>query len=182
MKREDEAADTPQADASNKGGLLVVVGVLLLSLVVGGLVGTLVLGPRVAQATSGTPAADAGDHAADEGHETEDHGGGGHGESGSGGLFTLESLVVNPAGTNGTRFLIVSLAVEPTSSSGVETLKAHEPEIRDRLLQVLASKTVEQLSSLELRDSLKVEIVSAIDETVPSAGVHRLFMPQYVLQ
>lgn len=174
MKREDEAASNGSS-TPGKGGLLVMVGALVVSLGIGGSLGALVLGPRFAAASDSRPAEAS---AADDAPRKKKSGHSGGGAE----LFALESLVVNPAGSNGTRFLIVSLAVEPEIATDVETLKAHEPEIRDRLLRVLATKSVEQLSAIELRDSLKAEIIAAIDEAVPSAKVHRLFMPQYVLQ
>src|SRR5690606_5349311 len=144
MKREDEAASNGSS-TPGKGGLLVMVGALVVSLGIGGSLGALVLGPRFAAASDSRPA---------EASAIDDHAPrkkrGGHGSGAAGAeLFALESLVVNPAGSNGTRFLIVSLAVEPEIATDVEALKAHEPEIRDRLLRVLAAKSVEQLSAIE---------------------------------
>ncbi|MHB1167833.1 MAG: flagellar basal body-associated FliL family protein [Longimicrobiales bacterium] len=173
MKREDEAAAAEPVSPPKSAGILSLLAALIVSLGVGGAVGMFVLGPRVSP-IGGAPAA--GGHEAPAPKKSSHHG-----EPASA-LFPLESLVVNPAGSNGTRFLIVSLAVQPTTPEGLKALEAAEPQVRDRLLQVLAAKTVDQLASIATRDSLKAEIISAIDETVPAADVQTLFMPQYVLQ
>jgi len=173
MKREDEAAAAEHASPPKSASPLSVLAALIVSLGVGGAVGMFVVGPRMSPMVGVAPAAA---HAEPAPKKSSHH------DPAPLALFPLESLVVNPAGSNGTRFLIVSLAVEPTTPEGLKALEAAEPQVRDRLLQVLAAKTVDQLSAISTRDSLKAEIIAAIDETVPAAEVRRLFMPQYVLQ
>lgn len=173
--REDgtsEATEAPEA-APKRTGMLVLVAVLLLSIGAGGAVGMTVIGPRLTAAPSA-------------GQEEEaDHGGGhggGHGKSSATNLLAIESLVVNPAGTAGTRFLILSVVVEMDDAKVAESLKARDPAVRDALLSVLGAKTIEELSEMSAREDLRTELAAAIAALPGSGKVRRIFLPQYVLQ
>jgi flagellar FliL protein len=172
------ATETPEeaAPKAKKGGLVLTLIAAVASLAAGGGVGAFVVGPRLG--TGGGEAAAHGEAAAEE------SGGGGHGksEAKASPVYTMDNLVVNPAGTNGTRFLIVSFAVEVANAGLVETLAEHDAEIRDAVLHMLASRTVEQLNDLAARDELKVEVRAKVESLIGASNVHNIFLPQFVLQ
>ena len=95
----------------------------------------------------------------------------------------IDNVVLNPAGSNGTRFLIMAAAVEMSDAAAAEELKGRDAEARDILLRVLGAKTVEQLTSLAARDSMRVELATAIGAMFsrPNA-VRRIYFPQFVVQ
>ena len=90
-------------------------------------------------------------------------------------LFSIENLVINPAGTQGTRFLIVTVALEMKNADATPELTARDPEIRDLLLSLLSARTVEQLSDLGGRDALREEIRVAIEKVLGPDKVVRVF-------
>lgn len=165
----DEAGSAPGAAGKGRG---MIVLAAVASLVVGGAAGAFALGPMLAnRGHAQEPAAESGE------------GGGGHGGgSGSTSVFAVENLVVNPAGTQGTRFLIASVAVEASDAAASAAMNARDPEIRDRLLSLLSGRTVEELSDLDGREALKEEIRAEIEQVVGRGRVVRVFIPQYVLQ
>jgi flagellar FliL protein len=173
-----ESADAEPAKA--KGGGLKLALVAVISLVAGTAAGAFGVGPVVAGAMHGDPAAaeEAGGHGAPK------KGGGGHG--GGGGedvsLYAIDNVVVNPAGTQGTRFLVVSLALRLTHTGTTEELVAHDPEIRDALLGLLSSRTVEQLSNPTSRDSLKIVLKTTIESVIGAGKIESILLPQFVLQ
>jgi flagellar FliL protein len=61
-------------------------------------------------------------------------------------------------------------------------MKAHDPEIRDVLLYVLGTKTVEELADVTRREGLKKELLAAVQKAFPDAGVLRVYFPQFVIQ
>jgi len=97
-------------------------------------------------------------------------------------LYQLENLVVNPQGTKGARFLIVSVALQPEKPSVIEDLKRLDPELRDAYGHVLAGKTVDELSDIGRRDSLKAELKRVTDVVVGPHAIADVFLPQFVLQ
>jgi hypothetical protein len=100
------AADAPPAKGGSK---LIIIGAVA-GLALGGAVGAFVLGPKMSPAA---PAA-AAEHAP--------AGGGEHGEGGASAVsvHAIENLVVNPANTNGSRFLLVTTAIIVKDEAALE--------------------------------------------------------------
>lgn len=172
-----ETSEEAEAPKGKKGGMLIAAVAAVASLAVGGGVGAFVVGPRLGGGTAADPGSEA------HGAPAEEATGGGHGgESKASPVYDLDNLVVNPAGTNGQRFLIVSVAVQVSNSGLVETLNQHDAEIRDAVLHMLASRTVDELNDLAIRDVLKAEVRRKIESLIGAAAVKNVFLPQFVLQ
>jgi flagellar protein FliL len=167
----------------------------------GGFVGAKVIGPKLTAGFAGTliPAeltahatkggehgdADEGDSTEDGEHATEDgaKGGGEHGAPAAPPLYTISDLVLNPAGSGGTRFLMLSVALDMKDSSAVEALKARDAEIKDAVLALVGGKTVEQLAEVSSREPLKVEIRDLVGKiTKKPKSIKRVSFPQFVIQ
>ncbi|HEY0777791.1 MAG TPA: flagellar basal body-associated FliL family protein [Gemmatirosa sp.] len=97
-------------------------------------------------------------------------------------VYTIDNLVLNPAGSGGTRFLLLSIAFEMKDAAALEAIKTRDAELRDAVLVTLGAKTVEQLSDMVSRDSLKVELRAATAKALHTRGVRRVYFPQFVIQ
>ena len=97
-------------------------------------------------------------------------------------LHVVDNLVLNPAGSGGTRFLMVNATFELKDASQLETMKARDAEVRDVLLALLGSKTVDQLTDMATRDSLKKEMMGALGKLFPTTQIRRVYFPQFVIQ
>jgi flagellar protein FliL len=113
-------------------------------------------------------------------------------------IYNIEDVVVNPAGTGGSRYLSVSIGVEMDSPKAEEgggkkgegegeakpksPLDEKKPQLRDALINLLSSKTIEQLTSVEQKDHLRTEIMEAFEKILAPAKVHNIFFIDYVLQ
>lgn len=170
---ENEVIEEQAEEPTKKGGVIPLVAVLLLTLGGGGAIGAMAVGPKVgsvlaARATAAPKAK--GGH------------GGGHGEGESAPLHVVDNLVVNPAGSGGSRFLLTSIALETASADEAEELKLRDLEIRDAFLLVLGSKTVEQLSDIAQRAELSRELMDSVQALVGEGIVERILIPQFVIQ
>jgi flagellar protein FliL len=109
--------------------------------------------------------------------------GGEHGPSGPPPLYTISDLVLNPAGSGGTRFLMMSVAFDMKDSASVEVLKQRDAEIKDAVLALVGGKTVEQLAEVSSREPLKVEIQNLVLKIVKKKKlIKRVSFPQFVIQ
>jgi flagellar FliL protein len=165
------AEETTTEEAPRKGGFLMIAIVALASLLVGAAGGVFAVGPMMVGG--------GGDHeetaeAADDGH-----GGGG---GGSDTLWEIDNLVVNPRDTQGTRFLVVGLAIRMTPGTTLPSLEATEPEVRDAILGLLSAMTVEELSDPSSRETLKGRIRDAIEGAIGKGKISTVLIPQFVLQ
>lgn len=177
MADEEVQNEEGEAAAPAKGSRLALLGAVV-AVALGGVAGTQVLGPTVAGLMAASPGEEAG---ADSGGGHGDSGGG-HGEAGGASVYSVENLVVNPAETKGTRFLMASVVAKLPSGVEAEALAGRDAEIRDRLLSLLASKTVDELADVSVREPLKEEIRAALSEMVAPAEFGTVYLPTFVIQ
>lgn len=170
--------------APKRGGKKLILAVVLaVGAVAGGGAGAVFAGPAIAEMILGPAEAVAAEGHAPE--KTDDHGksddhGGGHGASAAN--YLVENLVLNPAQSNGTRFLMASVSFDLSEASAAEEMKARDAQVRDAILTVLGHKTVEELTDIGGRDSLKSELKTAVSGIVPDGAVQGIFLPQFVIQ
>jgi flagellar FliL protein len=94
----------------------------------------------------------------------------------------IENIVLNPAGSGGAHFLMVTATFELKDAAAEEFMKAHEAEIRDRLLALFGKRTVEELTEISARETLKKEVLDVIGPLFPKGAVQKVFFPQFVIQ
>jgi flagellar protein FliL len=97
-------------------------------------------------------------------------------------LFGIDNLVVNPAGTQGRRFLIVSLAVEVEPDSALPRASGAEARIRDGILRALGARTIEELADPDRRSELESMVRAAVVDVTDDRSVGRVYFSQFVLQ
>ena len=163
----------------------------------GGFVGAKVVGPKLTagmvksltiedlNAHGGQKKTVAGDGEHAEGDVAEGEEGakdGEHAPSAPAPLYTIADLVLNPAGSGGTRFLMLSVAFDVKDSAAVETLKQRDAEIKDAVLALVGGKTVEQLAEVSAREPLKVEIRDLVQKITKQKFIKRVCFPQFVIQ
>lgn len=181
-----------------KGGnrLLVIGAAVVLGLLAGGGAGAFFAGPLLANRAAPAEAAGAAEeegaegeeHAAPEEHAEEaGHGEaaeeGGHEEGGAAApMYVMNNLVLNPARSNGTRFLMTTVAFGMKSEAGVAEMEGRDLEVRDRVLRVLGAKTVMELADVAKRDSLKVELKDSVGVLFGEGAVRDVYFPQFVIQ
>lgn len=100
----------------------------------------------------------------------------------AGPVYRVENLVLNPAQSGGTRFLLAALALELSDDPSVEAMEARDAEVRDAVLRVLGGKTVVQLADIAARPALKEELQAAVDSIMGRRTVSAVYLPQFVIQ
>jgi len=177
--------------APSKAKLPMLIGMVAVGLAVGGGTGAAVIGPMVAKkmgkvSAPAVSAKDAGDHGEGAAPAEGDHAA--EGEAGKEGgaaiaeVHVLDNLVLNPAGSGGARFLLLTVAIEVGNSTAAESFKARDAELRDIVLTSLGTKTADQLTDISAREQFKSEIQQAVDERFGKKSVKRLYFPQFVVQ
>lgn len=97
-------------------------------------------------------------------------------------IFVIEDLVVNPAESGGMRYACISVGLESADPSVIEELKTRDAQIKDCLIQVFGSKTVEELADIDSREGIRAEIKTRIDELLPGEGLDAVYFVNFVLQ
>ncbi len=96
-------------------------------------------------------------------------------------IYSIEDLIINPAGTNGQRLLLLSVGFGVPTEEKATLLKDNEVVIKDLILNTVSQKTLGTLSSADQKDSLKVELATKINKLIPNADIESVYFSKYVL-
>ncbi|MDH3891259.1 MAG: flagellar basal body-associated FliL family protein [candidate division Zixibacteria bacterium] len=185
---------TSEAKAEPKGGkkkLFILGGVGLVAVVVGLVVALFVIKPMLSDSS--------GDQSEQEYAEETDES---HGESAqedkpkpkkkkprkkSDGesealIYAIRDIVVNPAGTGGSRFLSVSFGFELESPEFEAEFAAKEAVVRDALITILSSKTVAQLTDSKQKEIVRYQIKKRVSKLMGSQELVGVYFTDFVLQ
>jgi flagellar FliL protein len=165
------------------GGLLVVTAVGVLFLV------TEVIAPKLkgaAVAEGGVEPGAEGAHGSTAGETKSDQKAakkGGHGgEAEASGMVDLGDLVVNPAGTGGRRYLKVKVSLELSDPHLAGAIEARSPQLRDRIIRELTSRTLSELTDPVAKDEMKATMLDEINHILGEDAVGNLYFTEYVIQ
>jgi flagellar protein FliL len=161
------AAATPETpvDAVAAGGSKKTMLFAIAALVVGGGIGMFVLGPKMHGAAKPAVEAKAAQDAKPEAAK----------------IFRLDNIIVNPAGTQGQRFLIVSIAIEVGTDPTLERLKNSEVPLRDAVTGMIERMTLPQLTQLGARDTVRAGVLVYARKFADDSAVH-VYLPQFLIQ
>ena len=103
-------------------------------------------------------------------------------EGGPGNVFEIDDLVVNPAESGGLRYVAASVSLRSARPAFVEEMATHEAPIKDALIRILGSKTVEELADIKAREAMREEILSEVDRLIPEQQIDAVYFTRFVLQ
>lgn len=181
------SADTaPAGDAPQKLKIPLLVGMVAVGLGLGMAAGVTLVGPTIAKkmgkvvaAAPDSAHAPAAEHAAE---GTAEHDGEEAAPAAAPEIHLVENLVLNPAESGGGRFLLFSVAFEVATPAALAALKERDAELRDVILTRIGAMTLEQLTAVSARDSLKKELETVLRERFGKKTVRQMYFPQFVIQ
>lgn len=97
-------------------------------------------------------------------------------------IFVVKDIIINPAGTNGTRFLLTTIGIEVGSAETMREVEQKEMQVRDALNSILTSKGMERLVNVELRAALREEIGQKISGILKSGKAKNVYFSKFIIQ
>ena len=94
----------------------------------------------------------------------------------------IDDIIVNPSGTGGTRFLAASIGFEIASPETVEIFEKRMPMIRDALITILGSKTIEQLSDPKEKEITRYQIKKRVEQLLSTGDLVAVYFTDFILQ
>lgn len=171
---------------SKKGGnkMLLFGGIGLVVVIVGVVLALFVVMPMMSDKStdSDTEQVDESDEADSHGGSDEESGKGTKGESSGGLTAAIQEIVVNPAGTSGSRYLSVSLGFEFSSAKVRSRFEAKELMVRDALISILSSKTVTQLTDAKQKEIMRYQIKKRLSQLLKTDKLKAVYYTDFVLQ
>jgi flagellar FliL protein len=97
-------------------------------------------------------------------------------------IYVVKDLIVNPAGTKGTRFLLTTIGIEVASPAAKQELEKKEVQVRDILNSILSSKELEELVDGQKKKGLRKEIADQIKKMVPEDQLKNVYFSKFIIQ
>jgi flagellar protein FliL len=100
----------------------------------------------------------------------------------SGNIYMISEIVVNPAGTGGTRYLSASVGFELGDSRAGARFAEREAVIRDALITILSSQSIAELTDFRQRELLRKLIKQRAEKLLKTGDIAAVYFTEFVLQ
>ena len=180
----EQAKTQDAAPPKDKKKLIIIIGAAVALVLVG--VGMFFLGGSKGEKKSAH--GDAKVEAKAESHgEAKAEGGhseGGHGEAkaGAGTTYPLEPFIVNIYDGQEIRYLKLKCEFEIANSEVKGDLDAKVAPLRDAILILLTTKTMQEIQDLQGKNTLREQILGAVNKIIPPGKVTKVYFTDFVVQ
>jgi flagellar FliL protein len=111
---------------------------------------------------------------------------GAEGKTGSGkGRITVPlggKVLVNVAGTAGTRYLVASMILVGKSTDFRDNVERNDPQLRDAAASILSSKTLGDVDKPGMRNIIRAELISAFNDILGKESVQDIYLTEFAIQ
>lgn len=104
------------------------------------------------------------------------------GSSSSENIYIIKDIIINPAGTNGNRYLLATVGLEASNKATWAELTQKEVQVRDVLNTILTSKTLLELVDVTKREALRTEIAKKTTALLKNGVVKNVYFSKYIIQ
>jgi len=180
------------AGAKKSGGMMAtlipVVVVIVLAPAISWAVAQFVIVPQLRKGLSApveehaAPAAEAGSHGAAKPEKEGGHGKKGEASAGAGNTYTFENLVVNLAGTMGTRYLKTSFMVTGADATLRAQFESNKPKMLDVSLNVLSALTLSDLEEAGAKNIIREKLGAAYNQALGRKVAEQIYFSDFVVQ
>ena len=152
---------------------IVLIGVIAGGVVLGGGLGVLLIGPKVV----GPRAAGSAQVKVEEHKESEKHE-----KRVPGVVREYDNIIVNPAGAEGSHFLMATVGIEIPDPKSQKLLEEHDLQIRDAIISILSNQTMEDLAKPDARETVKKNLAEGLTPLTGNPKWIEIYLPQFVIQ
>ncbi len=167
MAEEKETQEVEEKSGGNKLLLIVIIVLLLLLLVIGGLVAYFLL--------SGNDEEQPPPQKIEKKHKVDSM-------TEIGPIYPLDPFIVNLVSANANRYLKCKIDLELDSPELQQEIDKKLPAIRDLIIQILSSKSVEEIQTAKGKQKLKEEIKRKINEILTTGEIRNVYFTEFVIQ
>ena len=184
-KEHEDKDKAPEGETPKKSSkmLLIIIGaVFVLILVIGGVIFALMSGGSEEGGSKEVSAH--GEEKASGGEKSAHSKGSSNSESLSevGIMFPMELFTVNLLSESGRRYLKVEMNLEVDGEELVIELETKKPVLRDVIIRILSGKSLEEVSTIKGKETLKEEIVNDLNQRIKDGKIKNVYFTDFVVQ
>jgi len=116
------------------------------------------------------------------GHGAEGGGHGGGGKEAATNIYPLEPFIVNIYDGQELRYLKVKVEMEMAAPAMKGELDARLAPIRDAILVMLSTKTMQDIQDIQGKNQLKDEVLAAVNKQVTTGKIAKIYFTDFVVQ
>jgi flagellar FliL protein len=94
----------------------------------------------------------------------------------------MNKLLVNVAGTMGSRYLLVSLSAASTDPDFQQKMADNDAALRDAASSVLAAKTLAELEKPDARNLIRTELLTSFNRILGGDEVQEIYLTEFAIQ
>jgi len=97
-------------------------------------------------------------------------------------LYPLETFTVNLKSDAGRRYLKVTMSLEVNGEELSLELDAKSAVLRDRIIRILTSKTLEEISSKKGKAKVTTQIMNTLNSMIVDGSIEGIYFTEFVIQ
>ena len=168
-KENQEVQEEKKEGGSSKLLLIVIIVLLLILLIVGGLVAYFLLSGDEEQSPQQQPQKVEKKKKVENLVEI-------------GPIYPLDQFIVNLVSNNSSRYLKCKIDIELDAPELQQEVDKKLPAIRDLIIRILSSKTIEEIQTAKGKEKLKEEIKRKINEFLTNGEIKHVYFTEFVIQ
>lgn len=97
-------------------------------------------------------------------------------------MYDLGSFLVNLADKNANTYAKVSITLELSNEKVQQEVVKRLPIIKDAVINLLSSKTYDEIRTPEGKEELRLELIKRINAILITGGVQNIYFTQFIVQ
>jgi flagellar FliL protein len=97
-------------------------------------------------------------------------------------LYPLDTFTVNLKSDSGRRYLKVTMSLELEGDGLSQELDAKSAVLRDRIIRILSSKTLEEISSRKGKEKVSQQIMDTLNAMLSNGKIKGIYFTEFVIQ
>lgn len=183
-----EKAENEEATGKKQGNMLmiIIIVVLILIIIIGGIVAVLLMGGDEKQVAQPASEPQANERSISKpqrsSSNSEDDAEDSRQLSDIGVLYPMDTFTVNLKSDAGRRYLKVTLSLELEGKELSIELDAKKAVLRDRIIRILTSKTLEEISSKKGKQKISEQIMDTLNAMIKDGKIKGVYFTEFVVQ
>ena len=180
---EEESTEEEQQPKEKKSNMLMIIIIVVLILIslIGATVGILLMGGDDEAEVSPAPQAQTKTVSKSKGSSSSNYDDSRQ-LSDIGILYPLDTFTVNLKSDAGRRYLKVTMSLELEGEELSLELDAKSPVLRDRIIRILTSKTLEEISSKKGKQKVSTQIMDTLNAMISDGTINGIYFTEFVIQ
>jgi len=97
-------------------------------------------------------------------------------------LYPLDTFTVNLKSDSGRRYLKVTMSLELDGEELSLELDAKSPVLRDRVIRILTSKSLEEISSKQGKQKVSDQVMNTLNAMISDGEIRGIYFTEFVIQ